>query len=207
MAGGGELFADLTASAVRDALKALIRRGEMFERRPLPADEQAKDIEELTAKIEAAGMPEAIKKEALRELDRLGTILVDTPDGLHLPLKELATFKVSSGAVNISRESGSRVKAVGVFIKGRDMGSVVADMKAKVKELNFPPGINLDRFDPAIVRADRLIRLAGELRIPDGSHLVTVFKLADGLGPGGSGSSNTENENQARKGFAALFGD
>ena len=83
-------------------------------------------------------------QEPLRELDRLGMILVDTPDGLHLPLKELATFKVSSGAVNISRESGSRVKAVGVFIKGRDMGSVVADMKAKVKELNFPPGINLD---------------------------------------------------------------
>ena len=36
----------------------------------------------------------------------------------------------------------------------------------------IPPGINLDRFDPAIVRADRLIRLAGELRVPDGSHLV-----------------------------------
>jgi len=34
------------------------------------------------------------------------------------------------------------------------------------------PGINLDRFDPAIVRADRLIRLAGELRVPDGSHLI-----------------------------------
>src|SRR3954464_7296968 len=36
----------------------------------------------------------------------------------------------------------------------------------------IPPGINFDRFDPAIVRADRLIRLAGELRIPDGSHLI-----------------------------------
>jgi glycosyltransferase involved in cell wall biosynthesis len=34
------------------------------------------------------------------------------------------------------------------------------------------PGINFDRFDPAIVRAERLIRLAGELRVPDGSHLV-----------------------------------
>ncbi|HVH28141.1 MAG TPA: endopeptidase La [Vicinamibacterales bacterium] len=34
-------------------------------------DEQGKDIEELTEKIEAAGMPEAVKKEALRELDRL----------------------------------------------------------------------------------------------------------------------------------------
>ena len=34
------------------------------------------------------------------------------------------------------------------------------------------PGINFDRFDPAIVRADRVIRLAGELRVPDGSHLI-----------------------------------
>jgi glycosyltransferase involved in cell wall biosynthesis len=36
----------------------------------------------------------------------------------------------------------------------------------------IPPGINFDRFDPAIVRADRLIRLAAELRVPDGAHLV-----------------------------------
>lgn len=34
------------------------------------------------------------------------------------------------------------------------------------------PGINFDRFDPAIVRADRVIKLAGELRVPDGSHLI-----------------------------------
>ena len=36
----------------------------------------------------------------------------------------------------------------------------------------IPPGINFDRFDPAIVRADRVIKLAGELRVPDGSHLI-----------------------------------
>jgi glycosyltransferase involved in cell wall biosynthesis len=36
----------------------------------------------------------------------------------------------------------------------------------------IPPGVNLDRFDPAMVRADRLIRLASELRVPDGSHLI-----------------------------------
>jgi ATP-dependent Lon protease len=34
-------------------------------------DEQTKEIEELAEKIEAAGMPEMVKKEALRELDRL----------------------------------------------------------------------------------------------------------------------------------------
>ena len=39
-------------------------------------DEQAKEIEELRAKIEAAGMPEAVKKEAVRELDRLSKMPV-----------------------------------------------------------------------------------------------------------------------------------
>ena len=39
-------------------------------------DEQTKEIEELRAKIEAVGMPEAVKKEVLRELDRLSKMPV-----------------------------------------------------------------------------------------------------------------------------------
>jgi ATP-dependent Lon protease len=39
-------------------------------------DEQAKEIEELRAKIDAAGMPDSVKKEALRELDRLSKMPV-----------------------------------------------------------------------------------------------------------------------------------
>src|SRR5947199_226275 len=39
-------------------------------------DEQAKEIEELRGKIDAAGMPEPVKKEALRELDRLSKMPV-----------------------------------------------------------------------------------------------------------------------------------
>src|SRR5260221_2308985 len=39
-------------------------------------DDQAKEIQENSEKIEAAGMPEAVKKEALRELDRLSKMPV-----------------------------------------------------------------------------------------------------------------------------------
>jgi len=39
-------------------------------------DDQTKEIEELTEKIETAGMPELVKKEALRELDRLARMPV-----------------------------------------------------------------------------------------------------------------------------------
>ena len=40
------------------------------------ADDQTKEMEELRDKIEAAGMPDAVKKEALRELDRLSKMPV-----------------------------------------------------------------------------------------------------------------------------------
>ncbi len=49
---------------LREQLKAIQR--ELGE-----GDDQTKEIEELRTKIEAAGMPEVVKKEALRELDRL----------------------------------------------------------------------------------------------------------------------------------------
>jgi ATP-dependent Lon protease len=39
-------------------------------------DDQTKEIEELEEKIETAGMPEAVKKEAMRELDRLARMPV-----------------------------------------------------------------------------------------------------------------------------------
>ncbi|MEI7731577.1 MAG: CusA/CzcA family heavy metal efflux RND transporter [Verrucomicrobiota bacterium] len=77
---------------------------------------------------------------AQRQLANLNNILVDTPDGQRIPLKEVADFKVVSGAMNISREAGSRIKAISIFITGRDMGSVVADMQAQVSKINMPPG-------------------------------------------------------------------
>jgi len=39
-------------------------------------DEQAKEIDELRSKIEAAGMPDGVRKEAIRELDRLSKMPV-----------------------------------------------------------------------------------------------------------------------------------
>lgn len=46
------------------------------------------------------------------------------------------------------------------------------DLLLAVRQHTIAPGINLDRFDPAIVKVDRLIRLARELRVPDGRHIL-----------------------------------
>ena len=42
--------------------------------------------------------------------------------------------------MNIARESGQRVVAIGVFIRDRDMGSVVADMQKATQDMKLPQG-------------------------------------------------------------------
>ena len=78
--------------------------------------------------------------EKERNIADIKRMLVDTPDGLRVPLEQVATFTTKSGGMNISRESGTRVKAIAVFIRGRDMGSIVQEMQQKIGAIKFPPG-------------------------------------------------------------------
>jgi cobalt-zinc-cadmium resistance protein CzcA len=56
------------------------------------------------------------------------------PEGGYTTLGSVTNIREASGAMNIAREAGRRTMAIGIFIKGRDMGSVVADMKARVEK-------------------------------------------------------------------------
>lgn len=77
--------------------------------------------------------------EPQRSLNKLDDLLVAAPDGSQIPLSELAHFKQMVGAMNIARENGQRVVSIGIFIKDRDMGSVVTDMQEMVKtKVNVP---------------------------------------------------------------------
>src|SRR5437879_13746475 len=72
------------------------------------------------------------------------SLLVATSAGAYVPLSEVASFRTVGGLMNIARENGKRVFAIGVFIRGRDMGGVVADMKARVAQhLKLPPGYSI----------------------------------------------------------------
>src|SRR5207237_8857829 len=79
--------------------------------------------------------------EAERERTRMQTLLIATPNGAYVPLSEVASFRTVGGMMNIAREDGRRVLAIGVFIRDRDMGSVVSDMQARVSEnIKLPAG-------------------------------------------------------------------
>ena len=80
-------------------------------------------------------------REPERAIERMRGITVSSPSGLYVPLAQIAEFKTISGAQNIARENGTRVFSIGVFIRDRDMGSVVADMKKRVAEkVKITPG-------------------------------------------------------------------
>jgi cobalt-zinc-cadmium resistance protein CzcA len=82
-----------------------------------------------------------LSEEERRDPEALKNVLIDTPAGPRIPLSEVATVSVGSGSMNIARESGMRVMAIGVFIQGRDMGGVVADMQRAVNAgVQLPAG-------------------------------------------------------------------
>lgn len=79
--------------------------------------------------------------EPERALTRMQGLLIATPSGAYVPLSEVATFRTVGGMMNIARENGKRVLAIGVFIRDRDMGSIVADMQSQVaKHVRLPEG-------------------------------------------------------------------
>ena len=79
--------------------------------------------------------------ENRRTIASLPQTLIPTPDGGYAQLGSVATIREVSGAMNIAREAGRRTMAIGIFIKGRDMGSVVKDMQTRVADnVKLPPG-------------------------------------------------------------------
>ena len=87
------------------------------------------------------GVAVRLREQDRRDVAAIGNVPVDTPAGARVPLADVADISVRGGSMNISRESGTRVSAIGVFIRGRDMGGIVSDMRANVaRDVKFPPG-------------------------------------------------------------------
>lgn len=76
-----------------------------------------------------------------RTMASLAAIPIATPDGGYVALGSVTSIRESAGAMDIAREAGRRTMSIGIFIKGRDMGSVVADMQARVNQnVKLPAG-------------------------------------------------------------------
>jgi cobalt-zinc-cadmium resistance protein CzcA len=79
------------------------------------------------------------EKNYRNSAEKIGEILIPTLDGKQVPLKEIATIDYYTGPAFIYREGNSRYIGIGFSIEGRDLGSTIAEAKAKVaKEVQLP---------------------------------------------------------------------
>ncbi|HWG67893.1 MAG TPA: CusA/CzcA family heavy metal efflux RND transporter [Steroidobacteraceae bacterium] len=77
--------------------------------------------------------------------DKIGSILVATPGGQQVPLKELADIGVTNGAAFIYRENNSRYIGVQFSVEGRSLAAAVEDAIHQVNQgVALPRGYHAD---------------------------------------------------------------
>jgi Cu(I)/Ag(I) efflux system membrane protein CusA/SilA len=77
--------------------------------------------------------------------EAIGRLLVSGPDGLQVPLAQVASIGFASGAPMIRSENGQLNDLVSIDVRGRDVGGYVAEAKRLVAErVTLPPGYRLE---------------------------------------------------------------
>ncbi len=82
-----------------------------------------------------------LDEEARANLDRIGELLIDLPNGEQIPLSMVASVDPVMGPNQILRENVRRRIVVQLNTSGRDLGSVVADIQKTISEkIHLPTG-------------------------------------------------------------------
>ncbi|WP_017655737.1 efflux RND transporter permease subunit [Fortiea contorta] len=82
-----------------------------------------------------------LKPDARQNLDTIRNLLVDTPNGQKIPLAQVAAIENGTGPNTINRENVSRLIVVSANANGRDLRSIVNEIREKVKQqVQIPAG-------------------------------------------------------------------
>jgi cobalt-zinc-cadmium resistance protein CzcA len=115
-------------------------------------------------------LPEALRNDPAA----LEALPVPLPGGGYVPLREIASAAVVQGPNAINRENGKRRAVVTANVRGRDLGSFVADARERIAEqIALPAGYWLEyggTFEQLISGAERL-----QLVVP--ITLLLIFML------------------------------
>ncbi len=107
-------------------------------------------------------LPEAVRQD-IPALENLPVPVPheDGESGAFVPLKEVATFRLSEGPNQISRENGKRRVVVQANVRERDIGSFVLEAQQKLdQQAKLPPGLWLDwggQFENLVAAQNRLM--------------------------------------------------
>ena len=105
----------------------------------------------------------------------IGDILISTPKGERIPLSRLATVEIVEGPSTITREWGQRRITITANVRGRDLGSFVAEAQAKIgQEVSLPSGRYRVEYGGQF---ENLERAKARLMIVVPVALVLIFAL------------------------------
>ncbi len=109
-----------------------------------------------------------------RSIEDLRNLYINLPSGAQVPLKEVAAIDYLPGPMQISRDNTNRRIYVGINIRGRDMKSVVDDIRQKLDAgLSLPPGYYI-RYGGAFENFERASK---RLRMVVPIALALIFLL------------------------------
>ena len=112
--------------------------------------------------------------ESVADLDSIRSIPVFGSNGERLTLAALTSVEVHPGFARIEREENSRFAAVKISVRGRDLGSLVAEAQAKVQQaVELPTGYTM-QWTGAFENQQRAVR---RLAVIVPVTLIAIFFL------------------------------
>lgn len=85
-----------------------------------------------------------LKDAEKRSMDEILSLTLTTPDGEQVTLRNMVSSHPSRGPVVINRKDQQRVASIQANIAGRDLGSVAADIEARLDRIPRPSGYTME---------------------------------------------------------------
>jgi cobalt-zinc-cadmium resistance protein CzcA len=81
-------------------------------------------------------------EESRADIEQIGRLLVPGPEGVRVPLAQLAEVRLGEAPAQVSRENGMRRVVIEANVRGRDLGGFVKDVRERLAgiEGELPPG-------------------------------------------------------------------
>jgi CzcA family heavy metal efflux pump len=101
------------------------------------------------------------KPEIRRSLTNIRELLLDTPEGGHVRLADVAEVTIKPTPNAIEREAGTRKIDVGANVRDRDLGAVIGDVEDRLDAVELPLGYSYELLGEFAERQAATQRLRG----------------------------------------------
>ncbi|WP_166382983.1 CusA/CzcA family heavy metal efflux RND transporter [Polaribacter sp. 11A2H] len=115
-----------------------------------------------------------LNSENRKDISDVQNLFINLPSGVQIPLREVADVSYKSGPMQISRDNTNRRTYVGINVRGRDVKSLVEEIKVKLDaKLKLPAGYFI-RYGGAF---ENLERASNRLQTVVPIALLLIFVL------------------------------